>query len=74
MILTSSSEDRDLTAGYDLGANSYVGKPIAFDEFAHAVAQLGIYWLMINRLPLGTAETDNTGGEPERVLAGHQPD
>jgi len=49
VILTSSSEDRDVIAGYDLGANSYVRKPIRFQEFATAVAQLGIYWLMINQ-------------------------
>ena len=48
VILTSSSEDRDLINGYDLGANSYVRKPIRFEEFATAVAQLGVYWLMIN--------------------------
>jgi CheY-like chemotaxis protein len=49
VILTSSSEDRDLIAGYDLGANSYVRKPIQFDQFATTVAQLGVYWLMIAR-------------------------
>jgi CheY-like chemotaxis protein len=57
VILTSSSEDRDLINGYDLGANSYVCKPIQFDQFATAVAQLGIYWLMINEPPL-SAEDD----------------
>jgi DNA-binding response OmpR family regulator len=49
VILTSSSEDRDVIAGYDLGANSYVRKPIQFDQFATTVAQLGVYWLMIAR-------------------------
>jgi two-component system response regulator len=49
VILTSSSEDHDLIDGYDLGANSYVRKPIRFEEFAPAIAQLGIYWLMINQ-------------------------
>jgi two-component system, response regulator len=59
VILTSSSEERDIIAGYDLGANSYVCKPIEFDEFAHAVAQIGIYWLMVNQ-PIPTADnTDN---------------
>jgi two-component system, response regulator len=48
VILTSSSEDGDLMNGYDLGANSYVCKPIQFDEFANAIAQLGVYWLIIN--------------------------
>ena len=49
VILTSSSEDRDIIDGYDAGANSYVCKPIQFDEFATAITQLGVYWLMINR-------------------------
>ena len=57
VVLTSSSEDRDVIDGYDLGANSYVRKPIRFEEFATAVAQLGIYWLMINE-PAPTADDD----------------
>ena len=48
VILTSSSEDGDLMNGYDSGANSYVCKPIQFDEFAAAIAQLAVYWLTIN--------------------------
>lgn len=48
MILTSSSEDQDLINGYDLAANSYVRKPVQFEKFAAAIAQLGIYWLLIN--------------------------
>ena len=51
VILTSSSEDRDLIDGYDLGANSYVRKPVPFEEFATAIAQLGLYWLLINEPP-----------------------
>jgi CheY-like chemotaxis protein len=51
VILTSSSEDRDLINGYDLGANSYVRKPVQFEEFATAIAQLGVYWLLINQPP-----------------------
>ena len=51
VILTSSREDQDLTDGYDLGANSYVCKPIQFDQFATAVAQLGVYWVVINEQP-----------------------
>ena len=49
VILTSSSEDGDLVNGYDLGANSYVCKPIQFDEFTRAIEQLGVYWLTINK-------------------------
>jgi CheY-like chemotaxis protein len=48
VILTSSNEDRDLISGYDLEANSYVRKRIQFDEFATAIAQLSVYWLLIN--------------------------
>ena len=51
VILTSSSEDQDLINGYDLGANSYVRKPVRFEEFAIAIAQLGVYWLLINESP-----------------------
>jgi two-component system, response regulator len=50
VILTSSSEDEDMINGYDFGANSYVCEPIQFDKFTTAVAQLGVYWLIINEL------------------------
>ena len=51
VLLTSSDEERDRVAGYALGANSYVRKPIEFDEFTEAVRQVGLYWLIINRPP-----------------------
>ena len=51
VILTSSREDRDLVAAYDLGVNSYVTKPIRFDEFAKVVSELGMYWILINKPP-----------------------
>ncbi len=51
VVLTSSTEQRDLQDAYELGVNSYVAKPIKFDEFAKAVADLGLYWLMLNKLP-----------------------
>jgi two-component system response regulator len=49
VILTSSNEEQDRLAGYDLGANSYVCKPVDFVQFADAVGQLGLYWLLINQ-------------------------
>jgi len=52
VILTSSSEDRDIKEAYRLGVNSFVTKPIKFDEFAAVVAKLGIYWVMLNEPPV----------------------
>lgn len=51
VILTSSKEDQDVINGYRLGANSYVRKPVSFDEFLEAARTLGLYWLLINETP-----------------------
>jgi CheY-like chemotaxis protein len=51
VILTSSDEESDLAAAYDLGANSYIQKPVDFKRFAEAVRSLGLYWLVLNESP-----------------------
>ena len=51
VVFTSSSEQEDMMKSYDLGANSYVRKPVDFEQFAEATRQVGMYWLLINEQP-----------------------
>lgn len=51
VILTSSKEDHDIAASYDLGVNSYIRKPVDFCQFAEAIQHLGLYWLVLNEIP-----------------------
>ena len=51
VAVTSSKEDRDITESYKLGVNSYISKPVEFDEFTKVMGEMGFYWLLLNRTP-----------------------
>jgi CheY-like chemotaxis protein len=55
VMLTSSREERDIIGGYNLGVNSYIVKPVEFDQFTEAVRELGMYWLLLNKPPVERA-------------------
>ncbi len=63
VILTSSKEERDLVQGYCLGANSYIQKPVDFEQFRNTVKNAGFYWLVINQPPLASA-APKAAGQP----------
>src|SRR3981081_832515 len=65
VIMTSSKEERDLVSGYNLGANSYIQKPVDFDQFRETVKSVGLYWIVTNQPPVN---------EDSRHLAGLAPD
>jgi CheY-like chemotaxis protein len=67
VILTSSKEERDLVNGYGLGANSYIQKPVDFEQFRETVKAVGLYWLVINQPPVD----DGLPDPAERASVAH---
>jgi two-component system response regulator len=65
VMLTSSREERDITKTYNLGANSYIVKPVDFEQFTEAVRQLGLYWVLLNQPPTHDHASDSSA----RVVA-----
>jgi two-component system, response regulator len=66
VIMTSSKEERDLVASYHLGANSYIQKPVDFDQFRETVKTVGLYWLVINQPPVVQASQQLAGVAHDR--------
>src|SRR5579864_7512436 len=69
VILTSSKEERDLVSSYNLGANSYIQKPVDFDQFRNTVKNVGLYWLVINQAPV----FEGLSQAPAKAAAARQP-
>ena len=61
VIMTSSKEERDMVKGYGLGANSYIQKPVDFDQFRETVKQVGLYWLVTNQPSVGNGISQPAG-------------
>jgi len=61
VLMTSSREERDMVGGYELGVNSYIQKPVDFDEFRRIVKLLGLYWLVTNQPPVSNGKTHAAG-------------
>jgi two-component system response regulator len=61
VIMTSSKEERDMIEGYNSGVNSYIQKPVDFDQFRTTVKALGMYWLVVNQAPVNYAEPHAAG-------------
>lgn len=62
VVLTSSKEERDLVDSYNLGANSYIQKPVDFDQFRQMVKNTGLYWIVINQYPLANPAAQLAAG------------
>lgn len=62
VVLTSSKEERDLVESYSLGANSYIQKPVDFDQFREMVKSAGLYWMVINQYPLAVPAAQSAAG------------
>jgi two-component system response regulator len=65
VIMTSSKEERDLVSGYNLGVNSYIQKPVDFDQFRETVKTVGLYWVVINQPPV-VEDSHHLAGTHER--------
>jgi CheY-like chemotaxis protein len=69
VMLTSSREERDLVASYQLGVNAYVVKPVSFQEFVRAIRGLGVFWAVINEPPPGNPPPGTAAQEPAALTS-----